>query len=95
MIMNKIHNPYRYILFLLLATSLIAAGVLNLTDPKIIHSHIGAGGISRGGIYSLSGALDQHDAGNPIKGGIYTLKSGFWSGDEASEIKVFLPMLVR
>jgi hypothetical protein len=93
--MNTINNSYRWIIIALLATSLIAAGVLNLTDPKIIHSHIGAGGISRGGIYSLSGVLDQHDAGNPIKGGVYTLKGGFWIGDAASETKIFLPMLVR
>ena len=39
----------------------------------------GGGGASTGGVYSVSGTIGQHDAGQPITGGTYSLTGGFWS----------------
>ena len=39
----------------------------------------GGGGISTGGVYSVSGTIGQHDAGGPMTGGNYSLTGGFWS----------------
>jgi len=39
----------------------------------------GGGGTSTGGVYSVSGTIGQHDAGNAMSGGNYTLTGGFWS----------------
>jgi len=36
------------------------------------------GGTSTGGVYSLSGAIGQPDAGS-MNGGTYTLQGGFWA----------------
>jgi hypothetical protein len=38
----------------------------------------GGGGISTGGVYSVSGTIGQPTAG-PLSGGSYSLLSGFWS----------------
>ena len=39
----------------------------------------GGGGTSTNGIYSLSGTIGQHDAGQPMSGGNYSLTAGFWA----------------
>ena len=39
----------------------------------------GGGGVSTGGVYTVSGTIGQHDAGGPMIGGGYSLTGGFWS----------------
>jgi hypothetical protein len=39
----------------------------------------GGGGTSTGGVYSVSGTIGQHDAGEPMTGGNYSVTGGFWS----------------
>ena len=39
----------------------------------------GGGGASTGSVYSVSGTIGQHDAGQPSQGGNYSLIGGFWS----------------
>jgi hypothetical protein len=39
----------------------------------------GGGGTSTGGVYSVSGTVGQHDAGNAMSGGNYAVTGGFWS----------------
>jgi hypothetical protein len=43
------------------------------------HTIDGGGGISTGGVYSVSGTIGQHDAGGPMTGGNYSVVGGFWS----------------
>lgn len=93
--MNTNKNLFRWIILGLLATCLIAAGLLTLTDPEIVHSHIGAGGSSSGGIYALSGSVGQHDAGASMSGGEFSLDGGVWSGAGSSEMRICLPFITR
>ena len=39
----------------------------------------GGGGLSTGGVYSVSGTIGQHDAGGAMTGGDFSLSGGFWS----------------
>jgi len=39
----------------------------------------GGGGTSTGGVYAVSGAIGQPDAGGPMSGGTYSLIGGFWA----------------
>ena len=39
----------------------------------------GGGGTSTGGVYAVSGAIGQPDAGEPMTGGNYSLTGGFWA----------------
>jgi hypothetical protein len=39
----------------------------------------GGGGVSTGGVYSVSGTIGQHDASGEMTGGNYALTGGFWS----------------
>jgi hypothetical protein len=39
----------------------------------------GGGGTSTSGVYSVSGAIGQPDAGGPMIGGDYSLTGGFWA----------------
>jgi hypothetical protein len=39
----------------------------------------GGGGVSTGGVYSVSGTAGQHDAGGPMTGGPYSIIGGFWA----------------
>jgi hypothetical protein len=39
----------------------------------------GGGGISTGGVYSVTGTIGQPDAGALMSGGNYTLQGGFWA----------------
>jgi len=39
----------------------------------------GGGGTSTSAVYTVSGAIGQHDAGGPMLGGSYSLTGGFWS----------------
>ena len=39
----------------------------------------GGGGAITGGVYTVSGTIGQHDAGEPMTGGNYTVTGGFWS----------------
>jgi hypothetical protein len=43
------------------------------------HNVSGGGGTSTGGVYSISGTIGQHDAGDPMNGGSYSLTGGFWA----------------
>lgn len=50
------------------------------------------GGSSQGGVYQMSGAAGQPDAGI-LSGGVYQLRGGFWSG--LLDYRAYLPMLRR
>ncbi len=39
----------------------------------------GGGGVSTGGVYTVSGTIGQHDAGSTMTGGGYSLNGGFWA----------------
>ena|ERR1041384_2280495 len=39
----------------------------------------GGGGVSTGGVYTVSGTIGQPDAGVPMSGGNYSITGGFWS----------------
>jgi hypothetical protein len=39
----------------------------------------GGGGTSTGGVYAVSGAIGQPDAGGPMSSGQYSLIGGFWA----------------
>ena len=39
----------------------------------------GGGGTSTGGVYSVSGTVGQHDAGEAMTGGNYSLTGGLWA----------------
>ncbi len=39
----------------------------------------GGGGMSTGGVYSVSGTIGQPEVGAPITGGNYSLTGGFWA----------------
>jgi hypothetical protein len=43
------------------------------------HKIAGGCGTSTGGVYSVSGTIGQHDAGDAMSGGNYTVTGGFWS----------------
>ena len=43
------------------------------------HKVAGGGGVSTGGVYSVSGTGGQHDAGGPMAGGPYSITGGFWA----------------
>ncbi|HUZ08314.1 MAG TPA: hypothetical protein VMV89_12625 [Candidatus Paceibacterota bacterium] len=43
------------------------------------HKIAGGGGTSSGGVYSVTGTIGQHDAGQQMSGGNYSLTGGFWS----------------
>jgi hypothetical protein len=65
---------------LLLSCSLLLP-VLGFSQPYSIdwHEVSGGGGVSTGGVYTLSGTIGQHDAGGPMTGGNYSLTGGFWA----------------
>jgi hypothetical protein len=46
----------------------------------------GGGGLSTGGVYSISGTIGQPDAGPALTGGPYTLQGGFWSAAVAIQM---------
>jgi hypothetical protein len=39
----------------------------------------GGGGVSTGGVYTVSGTIGQHDAGSVLTGGGFSLTGGFWA----------------
>jgi hypothetical protein len=39
----------------------------------------GGGGVSTGGVYTVSGTIGQHDAGTAMTGSGYSLTGGFWA----------------
>ena len=39
----------------------------------------GGGGISTGGVYSVSGTIGQHDASGPLTNAQYSVTGGFWA----------------
>jgi len=47
------------------------------------HTIDGGGGISTGGVYSVSGTIGQPDAGPTMTNGQYTLTGGFWALPQA------------
>jgi hypothetical protein len=55
----------------------------------------GGGGISTGGVFTVSGTIGQHDAGGPLTGGNFSVVGGFWSlivvqTTGAPTLKIFL-----
>ena len=63
-----------------IAALLLGASEFNAQTYSIDWFRIsGGGGTSTGGIYSVSDAIGQHDAGGPMFGGNYSLTGGFWS----------------
>ena len=56
----------------------------------------GGGGVSAGGDYNLSGAVEQAEAG-AAQGGTYGLAGGFWGGAAPAELseKLHLPLVNR
>jgi hypothetical protein len=40
----------------------------------------GGGGVSSGGVYSVSGTIGQPDAGSAMTGGTFSVSGGFWVG---------------
>ena len=56
----------------------------------------GGGGASAGDDYTLSGAVEQAEAGG-AQGGSYGLAGGFWGGAAPAELseKVYLPLTSR
>jgi hypothetical protein len=66
-------------LFAILFAGVIAGGMgLHAQSFSIDwHKVAGGGGTSTGGVYSVSGTIGQHDAGQ-LSGGNYNLVGGFW-----------------
>ena len=93
--MNTRNHACWWALVALLTLILATASMINLTDVKIVRSHTGPGGVSSAGIYTLSGSLSQHSAGNPISGGVYTLKGGLWSEGALIQSEIYLPIIFR
>ena len=61
---------------------------LGLAMPVLTHAQSyaidwftidGGGGASTGGVFTVSGAIGQHDAGGPMTGGEHSVSGGFWS----------------
>jgi hypothetical protein len=46
----------------------------------------GGGGMSTGGIYSVSGTIGQPDAGGPMTNGQYSVTGGFWALPTAIQV---------
>ena len=40
---------------------------------------VSGGGVSTGGVYTVSGTIGQHDGGSAMTGGGYSLTGGFWA----------------
>jgi len=78
-----------------LSIGLIAAGIFALVNPDINIFHIGAGGQSTGGEFTLSGSMGQHDAGGPLTGGEFTLNGGLWGGGSDVDYPVYLPLVMK
>lgn len=93
--MNRFRHNYRLFLVTLLALAVIAAGVMAITSPKINNDHIGAGGRSTGGGYTLTGSIGQHDAGVTLSGGEFTLAGGLWGTGGIIDHLIFAPLIMR
>ena len=65
-------------LILLLSVLLPAAGFAQSYSMDW-YKITGGGGAGSGGVFSVSGAMGQPDAGMPMTGGNYSLTGGFWS----------------
>jgi hypothetical protein len=69
------------------AISIVALLVMLFGDyPACAQNHSidwfkisGGGGVSTGGVYSVSGTIGQHEAGGPMTNGTFSLTGGFWS----------------
>jgi hypothetical protein len=62
------------------AATILLAGVLSAQQFSIDwHTIDGGGGISTGGVFTVSGTIGQPDAGGPMIGGSYSLTGGFWA----------------
>jgi hypothetical protein len=48
-------------------------------DSDDWHKAASSGGTSTGGVYTVSGTIGQHDAGEPMTGGNFSLTGGFWA----------------
>jgi hypothetical protein len=63
-----------------LLTALFSSSILQAQPYSIDWFKVsGGGGTSTGSVYSVSGAIGQHDAGGPMTGGNYSLTGGFWA----------------
>jgi hypothetical protein len=93
--MNRFGHKYRLVLVTLLALAVIAAGIMAITNPKINNYHMGAGGRSAGGGYTLMGSIGQHDAGVTLSGGEFTLAGGLWGAGGIIDHLIYIPLVLR
>ncbi len=77
--------PYRGLPIRALLAALLLS-VLVLPLPALAQSHAipwhtidGGGGVSTGGVFTVSGTIGQPDAGPTMTGGNFSLTGGFWS----------------
>ena len=61
----------------LLSAGLCLTALAQLAVPW--HTIAGGGGVSTGGVYSVSGTIGQPDAGEPLTGGPFSVTGGFWA----------------
>jgi hypothetical protein len=87
----------KIVLISLAAVLLIGAGAMALTAPEIPRYTVGAGGVSSGGDYTLTGSIGQHDAGGVMRGGNYTMSGGFLAGlgETITDFLVHLPLVIK
>lgn len=79
------------LLFLTISGLVLAAAAVYTMDWWTMN---GGGGMSAGGVYSVSGTIGQPDAGPALTGGAYTVNGGYWGG-AASQSKLYLPLVIR
>jgi hypothetical protein len=84
--------PTTVLLLIMAATALASSG----GDYEVSFYTIdGGGSTSSGGVYEVTGAIGQHDAGEEaISGGDYALFGGFWSG-RFQDFSIFIPLILR
>jgi len=95
--MKKHKIGVKIVLISLVATLVIAAGTMALTNPEIPRYFLGAGGQSTGGGYILADSIGQHDASGSMHGGNYSMTGGFWSrvGEAKTDFFVYLPLVIK
>jgi hypothetical protein len=69
--------------FLTFSLLLVAAAVRAQSYSIDWFTIDGGGGTSTGGVYSVSGAIGQPDAGGPMTNGQYSVTGGFWALPQA------------
>ena len=73
-------KTYILISFMVVAGLLLALPAADAQGYSINWYKVaGGGGVSTGGVYSVSSTIGQHDAGGPMTGGNYSVSGGFWA----------------